>query len=460
MAGTGLSLGATLGLASSAQAADFTATNAGDGIGGTLRQAITDANANNNGPTVDRILFSSSLTGTINLGSGLPAIDEPLEIAGPGADKLTVAGNDTFRLMQVAAPLTLSGLTLLDGNSAGYGGAIYVGGGSLTVERAVLSSNSSDDEGGAIMSNGQPVTIRSSTVLGNDGTYGGGIAVRSNTLGIENSTFSGNQAGDRGGAIHTSSGATLAITGSTISGNTAPTLGGGIVSDSGASDPVLENTIVANNTASVGPNLRGIGGDTFSIAFSLIEDASGAGINQAGPNVLGQDPKLGPLAANGGATPTLALAPTSPALDRGALTRDDQRGIARPFDFPGLANAAGGNGADIGAFELEGKRCAGKIESRPGSIAGTALADVIVGTTGADVIKGLGGDDLICAGLGNDTVGGGGGKDILRGEAGRDRLRGQAGRDLLLGGAGRDRLLGGAGRDKLRGGPGRDLERQ
>jgi predicted outer membrane repeat protein len=277
---------------------------------------------------------------------------------------------------------------------------------------------------------------------------------------IENSTFSGNQAGDRGGAISTSSGATLVIGGSTISGNTAPTLGGGIVSDSGATDPVLENTIVANNTASVGPNLRGIGGDAFSIAFSLIEDASGAGINQAGPNVLGQDPKLGPLAANGGATPTLALTPTSPALDRGASTRDDQRGSARPFDFPGLANAAGGNGADIGAVELAGRSCAGKTESRPGSLVGTAGDDVIVGTAGADVIRGMGGKDLICAGKGRDGVSGASGNDTLRGEGGNDTLRGQGGRDRLVGGPGRDRLLGGPLRDRLIGGPGRDVQRQ
>jgi len=33
------------------------------------------------------------------------------------------------------------------------------------------------------------------------------------------------------------------------------------------------------------------------------------------------------------------------------LLTTDQRGLARPFDFPGVTNAGGG-GADIGAFEL------------------------------------------------------------------------------------------------------------
>ena len=45
--------------------------------------------------------------------------------------------------------------------------------------------------------------------------------------------------------------------------------------------------------------------------------------------------------------------PGSPAIDAGntPLTTD-QRGRVRPFDFAGVANAAGGNGSDIGAFEL------------------------------------------------------------------------------------------------------------
>ena len=53
---------------------------------------------------------------------------------------------------------------------------------------------------------------------------------------------------------------------------------------------------------------------------------------------------LGPLAENGGLTPTHALIPASPAIDtaQGSCPSTDQRGEARPS---GLA-------CDIGAFEL------------------------------------------------------------------------------------------------------------
>jgi hypothetical protein len=45
---------------------------------------------------------------------------------------------------------------------------------------------------------------------------------------------------------------------------------------------------------------------------------------------------------------------TSPAIDKGSNPNallNDQRGSARTFDDPSIANAGGGDGTDIGAFE-------------------------------------------------------------------------------------------------------------
>ena len=463
VAGAGISLGATLGVTSAANAADFTVNDPSDFGSGTLRQAIIDANANGNPGTTDRILFQSNVSGTITLGSTLPTVSQPLEIMGPGASVIAVSGNNAHRILIGADDLTVSGLTLVDGNDAGYGAGIYGTSGTLTVERAVITSNESGSgDGGGIGVNGGDLTVRDSTISDNTGAYGGGIAISSaSTVTITGSTLSGNTTGSNGGAIYGKGGATLTILSSTISGNHADSNGGGIYTEDSAVNPEMANTVVANNTAGgLGPDLRGGAGDTFDIGLSLIEDPSGIGIVAIGPNVTGQDPQLGPLGPNGGPTPTHPLSPTSPALDRGSATGTDQRGLPRAFDFPALANATGGNGADIGAFELQGDSCAGKIESRPASLTGTSAADVIVGTTAADVIRAGGGNDLVCAGSGNDKVRGGKGGDTLRGEAGRDTLRGQGGRDRLIGGGGRDLLIGGLLRDILRGGPGRDRQRQ
>jgi hypothetical protein len=68
------------------------------------------------------------------------------------------------------------------------------------------------------------------------------------------------------------------------------------------------------------------------------------------------NPKLGLLQMNGGPTPTHALLPGSPAIDQGNCfgVHTDQRGWHRPFDYPSIPNAPGGDGSDIGAFELSG----------------------------------------------------------------------------------------------------------
>ena len=125
---------------------------------------------------------------------------------------------------------------------------------------------------------------------------------------------------------------------------------------SDSKNPVrLENTIVAGNTSnSGGVDING----PVNAAFSLVGNPSGATLTEtvAGSNLIGVDPQLGPLQNNGGPTETMALPATSPAVNRGfSALRTDQRGGPRPVLYPGIpiSAAAGANGADIGAFELQ-----------------------------------------------------------------------------------------------------------
>jgi hypothetical protein len=97
------------------------------------------------------------------------------------------------------------------------------------------------------------------------------------------------------------------------------------------------NTILASNWP---------GGNCFGsirdAGHNLSSDGSCAFTNVGSMN--NADPKLGPLANNGGLSLTMALLPGSPAIDAGntsAAPWTDQRGFPRPA---GLA-------ADIGAFE-------------------------------------------------------------------------------------------------------------
>src|SRR5205085_576120 len=193
---------------------------------------------------------------------------------------------------------------------------------------------------------------------------GGGIANFSGSFGntgimnVTNSTFSGNSSAG-GGAIFTNGnfgGPTANITNSTISGNSTPGRGGGIAK--GDSDVFVKNSIIANNSAddvfgafsSQGFNL--IGKTDGSTGFTVTTDLTGT---SAAP----LNPKLGPLKYNGGPTDTMALLSGSPAIDKGTsagLTgtlTTDQRGVGYKRTInKSIADATGGDGTDIGAFEL------------------------------------------------------------------------------------------------------------
>jgi hypothetical protein len=132
----------------------------------------------------------------------------------------------------------------------------------------------------------------------------------------------------------------------TVTGNQAE-YGGGI-----AGNPTLGNTIVAGNTAATAANGPDGSGTFFSEGYNLVQNTNGLALS--GPALIGIDPLLGPLAYNGGPTRTCALRAGSPAIDNGKNCGPvtDQRGAPRPFDFPSITNAGGGDGSDIGAFEL------------------------------------------------------------------------------------------------------------
>ena len=111
-----------------ALAATYTVTNTNDSGAGSLRQAITDANAS---AGLDTIAFNIPGSGvhTITPGSVLPTITDPVVIDGysqPGSSPNTLAVGDDA-VLQIE----------LDGNGAGYYGLTISGGGS-TIKGLVI----------------------------------------------------------------------------------------------------------------------------------------------------------------------------------------------------------------------------------------------------------------------------------------------------------------------------------
>ena len=74
-----------------------------------------------------------------------------------------------------------------------------------TVVNSTFSGNSASDRGGAIENEGGTLAVTNSTFAGNSAagaTYGGGaIFIKGRTVTVTNSTFSGNSSGSIGGAI-------------------------------------------------------------------------------------------------------------------------------------------------------------------------------------------------------------------------------------------------------------------
>jgi hypothetical protein len=108
-------------LARSAHASTFTVTTTNNSGTGSLRQAIKDANANNNLPVVDTIEFNIPGSGphTITPTSALPDITEAVTIDGysqPGASQNTLAqGNDAALKIELSGANAGSAFPFVEG---------------------------------------------------------------------------------------------------------------------------------------------------------------------------------------------------------------------------------------------------------------------------------------------------------------------------------------------------------
>jgi hypothetical protein len=165
-----------------------------------------------------------------------------------------VYGGGIYAAATVGA-LTVSGSTL-SGNSATYGGGIYAFG-ALTVANTTFTGNSAY-EGGGIYNDGA-TTVRdsvfggSSTNSSNSAELGGAIFNGVlGTLDVRGSTFSGNTAGDSGGAVYNLGMATVQQC--TLSANTAGSAGGGIFNGASGTLAVKDSTVL-NNVAPLGADL-------------------------------------------------------------------------------------------------------------------------------------------------------------------------------------------------------------
>ena len=235
------------------------------------------------------------------------------------------------------------------------GGGIW-NGGTLTILESLIENNAASGflleggAGGGIWNEGTLVLERS-TVSANQATdvqdacYGGGI-FNAGTAVIRNSTLSGNTLscfeGGAGGGLRNTGVATVEA--ATITENSvgvvwdaATAHGGGVASFGGT--VTLRGSLVAGNTAERDDATADCDGALASDGANVVGGGTGCPADAADTTVAPESvfsSVLGPLADNGGPTPTHALLAGSPAVDAGSCTgtdgaaiTEDQRGFTR-----------------------------------------------------------------------------------------------------------------------------------
>ncbi|HEV3082951.1 MAG TPA: hypothetical protein VGY66_24410, partial [Gemmataceae bacterium] len=289
----------------------FTVTNLLDGPSpgpsGSLRAGILSGDAT--------IAFAPALHGTIALSSELP-INHSVTINGPGANHLSVSGDNTYRVFDISnnATVTIDSLTIKDGQTVGgdgqphggYGGGILnEAGATLNLDHIVMTDNQAmagtggivGGSGGAIENLGSlavsvstftnnEASLNSMFIMNSDkfGSNGGAIDSSGPSLTVNSSTFSTNTAAGtstqngsgNGGAIFSLS-STATVTNSTFNGNAA--LGrddaAGAIDEAGGLMTISNSTFTSN---------RVVGGNGANdITYGSGGEALGGAITNAAP---------------------------------------------------------------------------------------------------------------------------------------------------------------------------------
>ncbi|MGB0120201.1 MAG: choice-of-anchor Q domain-containing protein [Solirubrobacterales bacterium] len=315
-----------------AGAATISVTTVNDELGGnpaacSLREAISSANTN-------------SATGGCTAGLGadviqLPAGEYKIVRPGGGEDLNSTGDFDITGSESVTIePSGPSEKVRVDGNGLDR---VFdqLGTSTLQIKNLTVTGGQTPviEDGGGVRNGGAgTLTLDGVTVSDNQATVsGGGLAVYAGVT-IVNSTITDNRSAGDGGGIYAAGGTALTVRSSTITGNEADfdaneSGNGGGFNEAMATSVNFYNVINAGNLdgsslpANQWPDCYStstsyfpryvIQSQPFSVGSCLV------GFNPPGQNQV-TDPMLGPLQDNGGQTQTHALLAGSPAIGAGA----------------------------------------------------------------------------------------------------------------------------------------------
>ena len=321
--------------------ANFIVTNLNNSGAGSLRDAVTKANAN-----VDADVITFAVGGTITLTTELALTNDVTidgDINGDDRADVTISGGGTTRIFNQTGFTTdvgLLSLTLENGNTgAGNydGGAILVNYGSLLIGNTTLRNNVAGDDGGAIRTQGTALAIYNSLLHNNSAAHGGGLYIDGNaTTTIYSSTIHNNIASVNGGGVYIDGGNTLNLIQSTVTSNMADADnngsgdGGGIFLFSTTENLNTVNSVIATNfDAAVANDVTGTIDSAIHSVFGTVVTIT------ANTNSLQNvgNPGLNSLGERGGTVLTQNMVAESVLInagfDNGNLPSNDMNGNPR-----------------------------------------------------------------------------------------------------------------------------------
>ena len=320
-----------------ALAGTWVVTHNGDSGPGSFRQAVADAVEG------DAILFELPLgmetvtvtqdvviakglfiDGANAAGSGV-RVTLGVPVPGPGGTVSRV-----LRFDHAGQTSTVQNVTLRGGDISSreqYGGAIHNVRGTLNVRTATVAGAQAA-LGGGIMNDGT-LTIAYSTIVSNRAQIpfspqfglGGGVMNRGR-LTVLNSTFEGNLSSRDGGgvcSVLSTNPVLVAVNSTFVRNRSAGGLAGGVYHSRGRA--IFLNSIVVSNVSITESKDLYVESDaTCSAYYSWIGSYAGTiATQELAPATLIMGGPVGPLANNGGPTPTILPGPASPAQGRGAF---------------------------------------------------------------------------------------------------------------------------------------------
>ena len=239
------------------------------------------------GDTAELTLTDSTLNGNTTTGNGgaVNVTNGVLKVVGGEMKNNSAGANSGGAIVAYAGSVEIKD-TLLEGNTAGYGGAVSINGVTLTTNNATFKNNTATVRGGAgdFTTVGQVTGNLKATgglFEGNQAPLGGAVSVRNycttefigtelkNNMSTDANTSNAKTVG--GGAIYGHTYSKVILSGANLNGNNSKKYGGAIMINAGTLT-VKDNTTITDNTADTHGAAMYLYGATTTVTDTTISD--------------------------------------------------------------------------------------------------------------------------------------------------------------------------------------------